>query len=59
MKKKYDVNFVNFWDEITFFRTEWCDRFLDLLIEADLGIHWNAACRGDLLNDDNAFLAKK
>ena len=59
MKEKYDVNYVNFWDEITFLRTDWCDRFLDLLIDADLGIYWNAGCRGDFLNDSNAYLAKK
>lgn len=59
MKKEYDVNFVNFWDEITFFRNDWCDHFLDLLIEADLGIYWNAGCRGDFFNEKNAYLAKK
>lgn len=59
MKKKYDINYVNFWDEITFLRTDWCDHFLNLLIEADLGIYWNAGCRGDFLNGSNAYLAEK
>ena len=59
MKKKYDANFVNFWDEITFFRTDWTSQFLDLLLEADLGIYWNAGSRGDLLNAKNAYLARK
>ncbi len=59
MKEKYDVNYVNFWDEITFLKTDWCDGFLDLLLDADLGIYWNAGCRGDFLNDSNAYLAEK
>jgi anaerobic magnesium-protoporphyrin IX monomethyl ester cyclase len=48
-KEKYGVNYVNFWDELTFFSQSETERFADALIEADLGIHWIASGRSELL----------
>lgn len=48
-KQKYNANFINFWDELTFFHFKPVERFVDLMIEADLNVHWIATCRSELL----------
>jgi radical SAM superfamily enzyme YgiQ (UPF0313 family) len=47
--KKYNVNFFNFWDELSFHKIGPADKFLDELIAADLKVHWTCAIRADLM----------
>jgi len=64
-QKKYGANYINFWDELTFHKIGPAERFMDALIAADLGIHFTAAIRTDLLGrpedslDRRLGLAKK
>ncbi len=53
--KKYNANFFNFWDELSFHKIKPAEKFLDDLIKEDLKIHWNCAIRADLMgkNVDN------
>lgn len=48
-KQKYGINYVNFWDELTFFNLRETEQFADEMIKADLGIYWIASCRSELL----------
>ncbi len=45
---KYGVNYINFWDELSFHKIGPAEKFVDALIEADLGVHWGGAVRSDL-----------
>ncbi|MGN7613918.1 B12-binding domain-containing radical SAM protein [Magnetococcales bacterium HHB-1] len=47
-QKKYGANYIEFWDELTFYKWNQAEKFVDKLIEADLNVHWTAAVRGDL-----------
>ena len=47
-QKKYGANYINFWDDLTFHKLGPAEKFVDALLEADLGIHWTAAIRMDL-----------
>jgi len=51
-QKKYNANFINFWDELTFHKVGPTAKFLDELIKADLKIHWTSAIRADLMGKD-------
>jgi len=53
-QQKYGANYINFWDELTFHKVRPAQKFIDALIEADLGIHFTAAIRTDLLGCDEA-----
>lgn len=48
-KSKYGINYVNFWDELTFFSLPETEKFADLMIKEDLDVYWIAACRSELL----------
>jgi len=51
-QKKYNANFFNFWDELSFHKIGPTNKFLDKLIEANLNIHWTSAIRADLMGKD-------
>ena len=51
-QKKYNANFFNFWDELSFHKIGPANKFLDQLIEADLKIHWTCSVRADLMGKD-------
>lgn len=48
-QKKYNANFFNFWDELSFHKINPTAEFLDQLIKEDLKIHWTCAIRADLM----------
>jgi radical SAM superfamily enzyme YgiQ (UPF0313 family) len=48
LKERYGANYINFWDNLSFHKLGPTEKFLDALIEADLGIHFTAAIRSDL-----------
>ena len=47
-KQKYGANYINFWDELSFHKLGPAEKFVDAMIEEDLGVHWTAAIRSDL-----------
>jgi radical SAM superfamily enzyme YgiQ (UPF0313 family) len=51
-QKKYNANFFNFWDELSFHKLGPASKFIDELIKADLKIHWTCAIRADLMGKD-------
>jgi radical SAM superfamily enzyme YgiQ (UPF0313 family) len=48
-QQKYGANYIHFWDELSFHKVGPAEKFLDAMIAADLGVHWSAAVRSDLL----------
>lgn len=46
--QKYGSNSVAFWDELTFFKLNQAEKFVDELLAANLDIQWVAAVRSDL-----------
>lgn len=59
LNKRYGVNYVSFWDELTFFSKKQTGEFVDALIKADIGIFWTASCRAGFLDADSGELARK
>ncbi|MDP3787245.1 MAG: radical SAM protein [Candidatus Omnitrophota bacterium] len=59
LKKLYGINYINFWDELTFFAKKQAEELIDKIIEEDLDIYWTASCRADLFKEDNLELVKK
>jgi|SRR5665213_1805388 len=55
-QKKYGANYIEFWDELSFHKIGPTEKFLDKLIKADLGIHFNCAVRSDLFGRDDVPL---
>ncbi len=51
-QKKYNANFFNFWDELSFHKIKPAEKFVDKLIEADLKVHWTCSIRADLMGKD-------
>ncbi len=52
LMKKYNANFFNFWDELTFHKLGPAEKFVDEVIKADLKGHWTASIRADLMGRD-------
>jgi len=60
LKRLYGINYINFWDELTFFAKKQAEAFVDELLKEDLGVFWTASCRADLFKDDrDRILARK
>lgn len=59
LKLKYGVNYINFFDELTFYSIKQCEDFVDKMIEMDLGVYWTAPCRADLFKEEHLHIAKK
>ena len=59
-QRRYKINYINFWDELTFSSKAQAEALMDELLKEDLGIFWTGACRSDLFkHKDDAGLAKK
>lgn len=57
-KEKYNANYINFFDELTFFSKQQCEEFVELLLDKNLNLFWTASCRGNLFNKQAIKLAK-
>ncbi len=44
----HGANYINFWDDLSFYKLDQAEKFVDSLLEADLDIAWSAAVRTDL-----------
>lgn len=47
-KEKFGANYFFFWDDLSFHKLGPAEKFVDSLLEADLGVHWTASVRSDL-----------
>ncbi|QPJ62161.1 MAG: B12-binding domain-containing radical SAM protein [Candidatus Nitronauta litoralis] len=58
-KSKYDINFVSFWDELTFYQNKATEHFADVMIEREANVFWIGSCRSDLLKEGDLHIAQK
>ncbi|NPU86142.1 MAG: radical SAM protein [Syntrophaceae bacterium] len=47
---RYSINYVLFWDELTFFSKKQTIALVDRLLAEDLDIYWAGSCRGNLFD---------
>lgn len=48
----YDLNYIQFWDELTFFMKKQADEFVQKILDEDLHFYWVASCRADLFDSE-------
>jgi radical SAM superfamily enzyme YgiQ (UPF0313 family) len=59
LKEEYDVNFIWFWDEITFFSRKHAEPIIDLILKEKLNINFQAAVRVGFLGQHDQEFAHK
>ena len=59
LKGKYNINYLFFWDETSFYSPKSAAPLIDALIEADLGIKFSASVRVGFLRDKDIDFAHK
>lgn len=59
LQKKYGVNYVQFFDELTFFSKKRANEFADYLLNENVKIFWAADCRAGLFEENDLDLASK
>lgn len=59
LKDEYKINYVNLFDELTFYSAKQCETFVDILLEYNLGVYWKACCRGNIFKKEHINLLKK
>ena len=59
LKEKYDINYVWFFDELTFYSIKQCENFVDTMLKENLEVYWTADCRADLFREEDFDLAVK
>lgn len=56
-KSKYGANFIQFWDELSFFHARQARRLLELFIDRKVNIAWYGSARSELISKDDFELA--
>ena len=59
LKEKYDINYLFFWDETSFYSPKSATPLIDAMIEADLAIAFSASVRVGFLRDKDIDFAHK
>lgn len=49
---QYGINYITFWDDLTFFNKQIIKEFLDIKEERNLEFYWDATCRGNLFTNE-------
>jgi len=57
--KKYSLNYIFFWDELTFFSKKQTLELVEKIIAKDLHFYWFANCRSDLFKDEEDIAIMK
>ncbi|MFN0161675.1 MAG: B12-binding domain-containing radical SAM protein [Burkholderiales bacterium] len=57
--EKYQVNFINFWDDLSFASLRQAERMADAILASGLKFYWNAAVRTDLFGKDKFSYAER
>lgn len=58
-RDRYGVNFIAFWDELSFYQDKATERFAELMIQRNMGIQFFGSCRSELFKDETAHIAHK
>ncbi len=53
LKSEYSINYVHFWDELTFFSKKQIIKFIDKMKEEQLKFYWIGNCRADLFLEES------
>lgn len=59
LQEKYGINYVFFYDELTFFNKDQAKDFIDKILKSDLKFFWNIEARADLFTENDKELLKK
>ncbi|MCK4819003.1 cobalamin-dependent protein, partial [bacterium] len=51
LQERYGINYINFFDELTFFSKKQAEAFADLVLSSGIGFYWNADIRADLFSE--------
>lgn len=58
--EKYNLNYVHFWDELTFFSKKQTDALAQAIIDSGVKVSWMARCRANLFDaDEDVEIIKK
>lgn len=52
LHEKYDLNYILFWDELTFFSKKQTLALVEKILDEKIHIYWAALCRGNLFDKD-------
>ena len=58
LKNKYDCNFIDFWDELTFLNIRAVQKRLEELAKLDFFVSWSASIRGNLFKKEHMELIR-
>lgn len=59
LQKHYDLNYIHFWDELTFFSKKQTWAMVQKILDEGLRFGWAANCRADLFDEGDFDLLKK
>lgn len=59
LQEKYGINYINFFDELTFFTKKQVIDFVDKLLDIGIEFYWNADIRSNLFTKDDIELLRK
>lgn len=59
LQKKYGVNYIQFFDELTLFSREQANNLADYFLKENIKVFWAADCRAGLLKENDLELALK
>lgn len=51
LKKRFAVNYINFWDELTIFSRKQAQELARAIIKEGIQVSWSGTCRADLFKD--------
>jgi len=49
--ERYGANYINFWDDLTFYKLAQAEKIVDGILASGLRFHWSAAVRTDLFGN--------
>lgn len=53
MIAKYNLNYIQFWDELTFFSKKQISEFVDKVIADNVKFYWEGTCRANLFDSED------
>jgi len=59
LQEQFQVNYINFWDELTFFSPKQTSDLIDGIEKSGLKFYWTASCRGNLFDAKDIDLLKR
>jgi radical SAM superfamily enzyme YgiQ (UPF0313 family) len=59
LQENYNVNYVNFWDELTFMTLRQTQELVDAILDSGLKFYWTGSCRGNLFKLKDLELLKR